>query len=96
MVRLKVTIEEPDSDFPEFQFQYGAIKSHTLKGCGRKLKNFNSSMVRLKATKTEQTTFAHLYFNSSMVRLKANIAVCGMEDLYQFQFQYGAIKSILL
>ena len=50
MVRLK---EEPDEIVRMvvygFQFQYGAIKSDTMQRFLKQEKNFNSSMVRLKA-----------------------------------------------
>ena len=56
-------------------------------------RDFNSSMVRLKAAIIPTKVQVRAYFNSSMVRLKGAVYV----DVYfvsLFQFQYGAIESV--
>ena len=56
------------------------------------LSNFNSTMVRLKATDADVTIAAVADFNSTMVRLKAR-AEPPSGGAARFQFHYGTIKS---
>ncbi len=60
----------------------------------KRRKDFNSSMVRLKAS--EEMIFVNYlsYFNSSMVRLKEFNWYEKRLLCYLFQFQYGAIEGI--
>ncbi len=53
-----------------FQFHYGSVKS--LKPFPRKIavRDFNSTMVRLKGITISWIAFMISYFNSTMVRLK--------------------------
>ena len=50
MVRLRVFAEEKKYNIEEFQFQYGTIERHTMKHFTSLLIDFNSSMVRLRAS----------------------------------------------
>ena len=56
-------------------------------------KNFNSTMVRLKASRCAEIRSRKAYFNSTMVRLKENLCRCRKETRISFQFHYGTIKS---
>ena len=75
-----------------FQFQYGAIEGYRLTGWSTSSRNFNSSMVRLKGC----------WRCDNSLRADISIPVwCDWRslmmafdnDLYKFQFQYGAIEG---
>ena len=71
MVRLKVYENESSgSNSYSFQFQYGAIKGIMTLSMKLKPMDFNSNMVRLKATLLGDLPSPGTHFNSNMVRLK--------------------------
>ena len=55
--------------------------------------SFNSNMVRLKGASYSHNLFHLDSFNSNMVRLKEQLRCLAHHSFYQFQFQYGTIKS---
>ena len=59
------------------------------------LPNFNSKMVRLKEKGASDEQKEECHFNSKMVRLKDYLVTDNRGKYAQFQFQDGAIKSML-
>ena len=77
-----------------FQFQTGAIKSTIRKNWSAIRFSFNSKLVRLKVEDVPPS-FPTKRFNSKLVRLKDSgvfVAACAAD---KFQFQTGAIKSVV-
>ena len=77
----------------KFQFQYGAIKRKYPFGLADVFAHFNSNMVRLRETLSARLRISGQHFNSNMVRLR-DVLDLENQDVYIFQFQYGAIKSV--
>ena len=78
-----------------FQFQYGAIGSVKDRIVPMGLSgSFNSSMVRLGGIIEYHRSGYAISFNSSMVRLGAILVLNSLKKK-EFQFQYGAIGSLL-
>gem|GEM_PF-770306 len=78
-----------------FQFQHGAIKRSTEQNITQNILNFNSNMVRLKESGGGFWRYFGFYFNSNMVRLKGKFSFAMLRPA-KFQFQHGAIKSVVL
>ena len=57
--------------------------------------DFNSYMVRLKASTEDDYSDHIVHFNSYMVRLKVAGVTLDTDILYIFQFLYGTIKRLL-
>ena len=76
-----------------FQFHYGTIKRHQRHDTRRDKTNFNSTMVRLKATlRCSVDTVTRFQFHYGTIKRSTTIKY--FKDLFGFQFHYGTIKSI--
>jgi len=77
-----------------FQFHYGSVKRWLTMGTTSTMKNFNSTMVRLKACVFAPAISTISNFNSTMVRLKdvIQILLCLFWNI--FQFHYGSVKRV--
>ena len=56
--------------FLVFQFHYGSVKSVFFIPVEKGNAYFNSTMVRLKASRVQRNLISYFHFNSTMVRLK--------------------------
>ncbi len=63
---------------------------------GRGLVGFNSTLVRLKATKDLTEQELSFCFNSTLVRLKVKYPANFIIDVIGFQFHFGTIKRLFL
>ena len=79
-----------------FQFQLGAIKSLIISLFVRILKSFNSNQVQLKGERAREGHQKGCCFNSNQVQLKGQGAYLSPIHFQGFQFQLGAIKSVLV
>ena len=93
MVRLKEIMFLSDCTHKLFQFHDGTIKSADQLHHLFYQNYFNSTMVRLKGRKHIPNVLCFSNFNSTMVRLKAPTLSDFLNDLYEFQFHDGTIKS---
>ena len=66
-----------------------------LKSTALILKGFNSNLVRLKVCWKKSERKLLTSFNSNLVRLKDDVSFFIFTFVLMFQFQSGAIKSIL-
>ena len=80
------------STLPEFQFQYGAIKSEGSINAKLGKIGFQFQYGAIKSLTVDRLTVRGRNFNSNMVRLRDYTG--GIKDALaqSFQFQYGAIK----
>ncbi len=77
-----------------FQFQFGTIGSPAGLRFGNAFQCFNSSLVRLGASKEWTSKAFFACFNSSLVRLGESYRRAPAKT-EQFQFQFGTIGSVI-